>query len=258
VTATGRALNPSNTQLAFGISALGPGERVLGMTNVFPARGNYPSTNWRAGDTWQETYDILIEAPCAGLPALGRINVAVYEAEVLQAGSAFPTVKAGRSLRPLDAEGRPITPIVGRFRLGEPPPVAVFWQRPLAMFDGIALREGRFPAEARAGETISVSLTYEMWKGNGIEATVFAHALDASGGMLAQDDHAPAGGDYPTDFWRPGECVTESFALTLPRNASGMLTLVTGFYDARTFKRFPTGTPNDVVTLGQVRVSPAP
>jgi len=34
--------------------------------------------------------------------------------------------------------------------------------------------------------------------------------------------------------------------------------LVTGFYDTRTFTRFPTGKPNDVVTLGQVRVSPAP
>jgi 4-amino-4-deoxy-L-arabinose transferase-like glycosyltransferase len=258
VTATWRALNSSSTQLAFGISVLGPGERVLGMTNVFPARGNFPSTNWRAGDTWQERYDILIDVPCAGLPALGRINVAVYEAEVQEAGSAFPTVKAGRGLTALNTAGRPITPIVGRFRLGEPPPLAVFWQPPLAKFDGIALREARLPAQARAGETISVSLTYEMWKGNGIDAKVFAHALDASGGMLAQDDHAPAGGNYPTDFWRPGECVTESFALTLPRNAPSMLTLVTGFYDTRTFKRFPTGTPNDVVTLGQVRVLPAP
>ncbi|MBK8834052.1 MAG: glycosyltransferase family 39 protein [Anaerolineae bacterium] len=258
VTATWRALNTSSTQLAFGISALGPGERVLGMVNVFPARGNFPSTNWHAGDTWQENYDILIDVPCAGLPALGRINVAVYEAEVQQAGSAFPTVKAGRGLTAVNSEGRPITPIVGRFRLAEPAPMAVFWQPPLAMFDGIALREARFPTEARAGDTLSVSLTYEMWKGNGIEAKVFAHALDASGGLLAQDDHAPVGGNYPTDFWRPGECVSESFAIVLPRDAPSVVTLVTGFYDTRTFTRFPTGKPNDVVTLGQVRVSPAP
>lgn len=258
VTATWRALSPSSTQFAFGVSVLGPDERVLGMLNVFPARGNFPSTNWHAGDTWQETYDILIDVPCAGLPALGRINMAVYEAEVQQAGSAFPTVKAGRGLAAVNAEGRPITPIVGRFRLGEAPPLAVFWQQPLAKFDGIALREARVPAEARAGETLSISLTYEMWQGNGIEAKVFAHALDAAGGILAQDDHAPAGGKYPTDFWRPGECVTESFTLALPRNSQGMVTLVTGFYDARTLKRFPTSMPNDVVTLGQVRVSPAP
>jgi hypothetical protein len=76
--------------------------------------------------------------------------------------------------------------------------------------------------------------------------------------MLAQDDHAPAGGSYPTDFWAPGECVTESFALTLPPNAPGVVTLVAGFYDARTFRRFPTGMTNDVVTLGQVRLSPGP
>lgn len=258
VTATWRALGRSNAQLAFGISVLGSNERVLGMINVFPARGNYPSTNWHAGDTWQESYDILIDQPCAGLPALGRINVAVYEAEVQDAGSAFPTVKAGRGLPALDAAGRPITPIVGRFRLGDPAAMAIFWQPALAMFDGVALREARAPADARAGESLSVTLTYETWKSPGIEAKVFVHALDASGALLAQDDHAPVGGNYPTDFWRPGECVTESFALKLPRDASGVVTLVTGFYDTRTFKRFATGKPNDVVTLGQVRLSPAP
>ncbi len=257
VTATWRALERSNAQLAFGISVLGSNERVLGMINVFPARGNFPSTNWRAGDTWEESYDILIDQPCAGLPALGRINVAVYEAEVQDAGSAFPTVKAGRGLKALDAMGRPITPIVGRFRLGDPAAMAIFWQPALAMFDGIALREAHAPAEARAGETISIKLTYETWKSNGVEAKVFAHALDASGALLAQDDHTPVGGNYPTDFWRPGECVTESFALKLPRDAPSVVTLVSGFYDTRTFKRFPTGKPNDVVTLGQVRVSPA-
>lgn len=258
VTATWRALARSDAQLAFGISVLGTNERVLGMINVFPARGNFPSTNWHAGDIWQESYDILIDQPCAGLPALGRINVAVYEAEVQDAGSAFPTVKAGRGLQALDAAGRPITPIVGRFRLGDPVAMAVFWQPPLAMFDGIALREARAPAEARAGEIISVTLTYETWKSTSVEAKVFAHVLGPSGALLAQDDHAPVGGNYPTDFWRPGECVTESFALKLPREAPGVVTLVAGFYDARNFKRFPTGKPNDVVTLGQVLVAPAP
>ncbi|MBP7602257.1 MAG: hypothetical protein KA750_12980, partial [Thermoflexales bacterium] len=96
------------------------------------------------------------------------------------------------------------------------------------------------------------------WKSTAVEAKVFAHVLGPSGALLAQDDHAPVGGNYPTDFWRPGECVTESFALKLPREAPGVVTLVAGFYDARNFKRFPTGKPNDVVTLGQVLVAPAP
>ncbi len=258
VRATWRAMSRSDAQLAFGLSVLGRDDDVLGMTNVFPARGNYPATNWRPGDTWEETYDILVEKPCADLPSLGHINVAVYEAVLQEAGSALPTVKAGRSLLAQDAQGRPATPIVGRFRLGEPSQMAVFWQPALAMLGGIGLRQIVAPQEARAGGAITVMLTYEMWNNNGREARAFVHALDAAGGLIAQDDHAPSGGFYPTDFWRPGECATESFNLRLPANAPGALRLVTGFYDARTQQRFVTGTPNDVVGIGDVRVAPGP
>lgn len=253
---TWRALETVDTQLAFGLSVLGANEAVLGMTNVFPAKGNYPSPNWRPGDTWQESHDILIDEPCAQLPILGRVNVAVYEAVLDDAGSTFPTVRAGRRLAATDNEGRPATPIVGRFRIGEAPEMAAFWRPALGMLDGIGLRRISAPTTARSDTDVSVSLTYEMWRNNGKDAIAFVHALDAAGRMVAQDDHAPVGGHYPTDLWRPGECVTESFTLRLPTGVDSPVRLVTGFYESATHERFVTGTPNNTIDIGELGVLP--
>jgi hypothetical protein len=130
----------------------------------------------------------------------------------------------------------------------------VSWQPPLASFDGIWLREVKLPATAKAGDTISVTLTYEMVQSNGKAGTAFVHVLDANGQPIAQDDHAPMQGNYPTDLWDAGECVREPFSMILPQNTIGPLRVVTGFYD-KNQQRFNTGTPNNLVDIGTVSLN---
>jgi hypothetical protein len=258
VKATWQALAPSAKQLAFSVAALGADQQVLGAMNRFPASGNYPSTNWKAGDTWSETYDILIEKPCATLPTLAQLQVNVFEAVFTPTQSGFPNIAQGAQLPAQDAAGKSITPIVGRFRLGERADMAVHWQPALAMFDGIGLRQIEMPSQVSAGQTLTVSLTYEMWRNTGKNAQVFVHALDAGGKPITQDDHAPARGFYPTDFWQPGECVTERFVLPVPQNAPATLRLTTGFYEAATGQRFAVDSGGDTFALGEVAVKPQP
>ncbi|BCX04427.1 MAG: hypothetical protein KatS3mg053_2365 [Candidatus Roseilinea sp.] len=247
---TWRVLRATDRHHAFGVSVLGRNNDVLGSIAVFPNLGNYPSTNWRAGDTFVDAYDILLEKPCARLPALGKLSVTVFPFEPL---TESRPVSVTNVLPAMDGEGREIAPIVGRFKIGEAPPFPVFWQPPLARFDGIWLRDVQLPAQVRPGETITVALTYETIQPTDRRGTAFLHLLDADGRLVAQDDHAPLNGEYPTDLWDAGECVHESFRLNIPPDARGTLHVATGFYTADGM-RFETGTPDDVALVGEIRV----
>jgi 4-amino-4-deoxy-L-arabinose transferase-like glycosyltransferase len=251
---TWRALREGALNTAFGISVLGRNNEVLGSMNVYPDGGNFPATNWKPGDTFVDEYDILLEKPCARLPALGKVNVTAFEFQPI---AETADISITRSLPALDGAGREIAPIIGRFKVDEAPPFGVFWQPPLANFDGIWLREVDLPDQVQPGSTITATLTYEMLAPNGRAGTAFVHLLGSDGQPVAQDDHPPQNGDYPTDLWDRGECVQERFTLNIPPNAQGPLRAVTGFY-ASDGARFPTGTQDDLVSLGEIRVTPAP
>jgi 4-amino-4-deoxy-L-arabinose transferase-like glycosyltransferase len=251
---TWRALREGALNTAFGISVLGRNNEVLGSMNVYPDGGNFPATNWKPGDTFVDEYDILLEKPCARLPALGKVNVTAFEFQPI---AETADISITRALPALDGAGREIAPIIGRFKVDNAPPFGVFWQPPLANMDGIWLREVDLPSQVQAGSTITATLTYEMLAPNGRAGTAFVHLLRPDGQPAAQDDHPPQNGDYPTDLWDRGECVQESFTLNIPSDARGPLRAVTGFY-ASDGARFPTGTQDDLVSLGEIRVTPAP
>jgi hypothetical protein len=246
-----RALGPSTEQLAFGISVLGRDNEVLGTITMLPNRGNYPATSWQTGANFVDEYDVLLEKPCATLPALGRLNVSVFQ---FRAMTETREISLTQALPAVDGMGRATAPIVGRFKIDRPPLMPVHWQPPLASFDGIWLRDVELPATAAPGQRITVTLTYEGVQPVTTQGTAFVHLLDERGILAAQDDHAPMAGDYPTDLWEPGECVRETFTLDVPADATGTLHAVTGFYGPDEM-RFETGTPDDLVTIGTIAVA---
>ena len=251
---TWRALRPAGRHYAFGVSVLGRDGEVLGSINVYPNLGNYPSTNWRPGDVFVDEYDILLEKPCARLPALGRLHVTVFPLDPPTDDRTIAATTAANPLPVADGEGRTVAPIVGRFKIGQAPPFPVFWQPPLGRFDGIWLREVMLPSQAPAGQAITVALTYELIQPTRQRGTAFVHLLDGDGRLVAQDDHAPLDGNYPTDLWDAGECVRETFRLNIPPEAAGTLRAVTGFY-AADGARFATDTADNLVPIGEVRVT---
>jgi 4-amino-4-deoxy-L-arabinose transferase-like glycosyltransferase len=247
---TWRALRAGERHYAFGVSVLGRDDEVLGTINAYPNLGNYPSTNWRPGDTFADAYDILLEKPCARLPALGRLHVSVFPLDPITTNQSLTNVVA---LPATDGMGRLTAPIVGRFKIPVGPLLPVFWQPPVGQFDGIWLREVAMPDQVTAGQVMTVVLTYELVYPIARRGTAFVHALDVAGRLVAQDDHEPLAGEYPTHLWDPGECFREVFTLRLPSDARGVLRITTGFYDPSGL-RFTTGGPDDLVTLGEVLV----
>jgi hypothetical protein len=66
--------------------------------------------------------------------------------------------------------------------------------------------------------------------------TVFIHALDADGELMAGFDAPPLEGLYPTDAWFPGQIIADSHTLALPQRAH---TLAVGLYDPASLARLP-------------------
>jgi hypothetical protein len=66
--------------------------------------------------------------------------------------------------------------------------------------------------------------------------TVFIHALDAGGDVMAQFDGPPVHGLYPSDAWWPGQMIADEHSLDLPGAAE---TLSLGLYDPASMARLP-------------------
>lgn len=80
----------------------------------------------------------------------------------------------------------------------------------------------------------------------GADYTVFLHAIDAEGRLVAQVDSPPLDGAYPTSLWSPGELIRE----TRPRLATppgGRL--VVGLYDPTTGERLRGPDGRDSIEL---------
>jgi hypothetical protein len=69
---------------------------------------------------------------------------------------------------------------------------------------------------------------------------IFVHLDDAGGtGERIHAEHDPAGGRYPTDAWRPGDTIADSFWFVPGRNP---LQLFLGFYSSGE-NRLPLNSP---------------
>jgi len=122
-------------------------------------------------------------------------------------------------------------------------PLAYVWLVPSTPLD-----EGSIPRplDYRLGETITLR-GYDLaeddltlyWRTSAPPSTgytIFLHALDSDGEIVAQFDGPPLGGLYPTDAWLPGQLIADTHPIALPESAR---TLAVGLYDPDTLARLP-------------------
>jgi hypothetical protein len=82
--------------------------------------------------------------------------------------------------------------------------------------------------------------------------TTFVHVLDADGNLIGQADGPPLNGDYPTDWWSPGETIVDARPLPLPPEANRV---TIGLYRLSDQARLPIvdgsglRLPNDEIVL---------
>ncbi len=131
-------------------------------------------------------------------------------------------------------------------------PLAYVWLLPTGPLDGSAIP---YPLDYHLGEEISL-LGYGLETGDTTQLTlywrarsrlpsgytVFVHAYDDSGSLLARADSPPGGGLYPTDAWLPGQLIADLHTLELP---AATRFLAVGLYDPATMTRLPAVQGND-------------
>ena len=102
------------------------------------------------------------------------------------------------------------------------------------------------------------SLTLTLyWQADAIPAadyTVFLHLRDEANQTVAQKDSPPAGGQYPTSLWDPGEIIKDELTLPLDDVPPGRYTPVIGLYNFTTGDRLPTENPANEVTLEAIEI----
>jgi len=67
------------------------------------------------------------------------------------------------------------------------------------------------------------------------------HVVDkANGQVIAQDDHQPNGGWFPTNYWQKGDVINDQFTIALPPGTDvRQVELRVGMYNAQTKERLP-------------------
>lgn len=141
---------------------------------------------------------------------------------------------------------------LGKYELYRPAPI----EHPAAFdFEGKIELVGwsRTPAVFDASTR---SLTYTLlWQARSDPVgryTTFVHLEDSTGRIVAQDDHEPRAGAFPTLAWKAGDKVREVHVLEWKQPlAPGSYYVRLGWYDAATGDRLSVGD-EDVITLDRI------
>ncbi|GEM_PF-2128229 len=228
VTLCWQPLKSTATNVYFFLHLLGANNTIVARRESLPGLGRYPSTQWVPDRIFCDNVPLRVDTSVAGAK--------VYDLEIglvdLGNGSRLPPVNgAGVELRPA---------ILERVKVRGPQPVvAAVSTQPKAIDLGGQIRlisSEVTPSPVKAGDPLSVTLTWQAVSMPVADYTVFVHLRNAAGKTVAQADNPPQAGAYPTSFWDAGETIVDDHAILLPNDLpAGDYTIVVGLY------RFDTG-----------------
>lgn len=232
------------------------GQRAWAGEDIFPLMGVYHTRLWRLNEVVPTSHNIAL--PYDAPPGRYWYEFGWYS---LYDGSRLPV---------LNEAGEPIDTRVVLGPLKVPmPPVAdeeVTAATPVgARFGGeIELLAWKLEGDGlnlRPGQTLALTLYWQARARPSLDYTIFVHLGPANAPPLAQNDHQPVGGRYPTSLWDIGEVVRDNFELSLPVDIPpGQYELTVGLYTLVSGERlFTPGTQwypatNNAVPLTAVNV----
>ncbi len=98
------------------------------------------------------------------------------------------------------------------------------------------------PAQPAPGDVVQVTLYWRGERPLRQNATVFLHALNQDGELVAQSDSQPVQNSYPLTNWPPGVLIADAHSFTWPTGA--LTQLAVGLYDPATQARWPVTGPD--------------
>jgi 4-amino-4-deoxy-L-arabinose transferase-like glycosyltransferase len=210
-----------------------------------PGHGNFPTSIWRPGDVFRETYQLYwADTPWERLPSQASFKVAL-----LCPGSE--TVEETQ-LEATDAQGNALGDAVyfGRIKVLDEqraadqstasPPMYTFG-------DELAIEGYRvMPPQPGAGQQVLLELRWRALQQPMADYTVFAHLVDSQGQLVVGNDQPLTDGYYPSSLWEPSEVVTHTHRLSLPALLpAGSYEIRAGVYEPITGQRLTLSDGNE-------------
>lgn len=218
--------------LAFTLDLVDANGEVRARATAPPARGRFPTSQWRAGETLTDWREL-----------------------VLPAGLSPGTYR----LRLLGEEGDPVdlaqVHVLDRPRSFAPPTPQQ--RRQATLGDFAELLGFDIEGTPRPGQPFSVVLYWRALGPAPERYAVFVHFSDAQERIWAQHDGQPLEGQAPTTGWAPGEVLADRHTLRLPpETPPGTYTIYMGLYDPLTGQRLFNSEGSDRLTLTAISLMP--
>jgi hypothetical protein len=115
---------------------------------------------------------------------------------------------------------------------------------------------------ARPGETLALDLYWRAIAPLDTSYTVFVQIVNQDGIKATQLDHLPCDGGCPTDTWRPGDLVGQTYHLPIGASVpAGRYRLIAGLYDLESGENLPLldaqgNVLGSYLELGSVQIEP--
>jgi len=218
-----RARQPTAVDYSIFVHASAPDGTIEGQIDTYPGGGRYPTSRWQPGEIISDTVYIPMSEDAQG-PVLIRFSVGLYDHKTRVELPAFGT------------DGKELQYVFAGEAALEPPA----WPsppQPELLTDTLFGQEIRLigadlsQETIRPGEAVTVTLHWQGMANIRDDYIGFVHLIAPAGESVAQDDHSPLYGRYPTRIWSKGTLLADSYRLELPAGlAPGVYDLWGGLY----------------------------
>ncbi len=236
-----QALYPPPATVAWRMELLDHSGRVVSRVERDPFGNKYPLQRWPPGRYIREEWALPLD------PALPP---GVYDLRMALFRRADGELMEVRPLYSLQSIVPTADAPIARIKIPIAPPTLDELRATKSLQarvgDTFALTNYALQADRATGR-VQLTLYWQSLKPTPKNYTVFVHLLDASGQVVAQVDHEPRGGTYPTSMWDVNEIVKDEYALTIPAEARTPFTLEIGMYEYPSLQRLPVNQSDHLV-----------
>jgi hypothetical protein len=246
-----QGLRPMTRDYSVFVHLVDPVGAIVAQEDTLHGHGNFPTSQWRPGETLLETY-------------LPQIVVTALAPTELQVEVGLYDYATGRRLPVSDYQGKLTGDAVRFAHLSLAPTTRDSFHAFRLLFgDEIALTGYDISDRVLApGNVLKLELNWQALTKIARDYTVFVHLVTSDGRWAGQQDGQPGEGRNPTSSWVPGQEVRDQHRLSISAVApAGLYDVVVGVYYQPSGRRLPVrvndfpGTAEQV-TLTQIKIIP--
>jgi hypothetical protein len=197
-----QCLKPLTTDYSVFVIVYGRQLEEVGKRDAYPYHGLYATRQCEAGQVFADPYKIPL-TPNASRPTVLRAQVGLRDGLT-------------RTELAATANGQPLSSVMLSVGKLNPRLQEYYDTMDYRVGDGLTLLDARIEP---INGTPHLALTWHVTAMPAESYTTFVHVLDASGNPIGQADGPAFNGDYPTNWWSPGETIVDVRPLPLPPEA---------------------------------------